>query len=104
MGCETELGSNSPQLSLNPKTYIDDLRTPNPLHGRMQSRLWVLEKINLGFEATKTSVLVPLRKPDLTGRRTGFDGNTGARRSANIAHADVSSNALRISGSDHDGM
>jgi hypothetical protein len=49
------------------------------LHARMQSRLWVLEKLNLGFEATATMSLAALREPDLTGRRAGVDGSTGAR-------------------------
>jgi hypothetical protein len=35
----------------------------------MQSRLWVLEKINLGFEATATVSLAALREPDLTDLR-----------------------------------
>jgi hypothetical protein len=55
-------------VSLNPKTYINDLRTPS-LHARLQSRLWVLETINLGFEATATMSLAALREPDLSDLR-----------------------------------
>lgn len=42
---------------------------PNPLHARMQSRFWVLERINLGFEAIATMSLAPLWKSHLTSRR-----------------------------------
>jgi len=40
--------------------------------------------------------LARLLKPDLISRRAGVDGSIGARRSADVAHVDVSSNALRL--------
>jgi hypothetical protein len=77
------------------KTYIDDLRVP--IHCTRVCRGGLsIRNGKPKFRGRRDNAASPRGSLILIGRRARVDDSTGERRSANIAHVDVSSNALRL--------